>query len=147
MIDLTELDLPHYICLEPEGTRVVHVTINPQSGPYMRGTFRFSITYPLTYPFYPPRVRCLERVFHPNITPEGAVCLNILRLDWSPALSTQVVIWGLVLVLEEPNAEEPLNQAAGELLEKDPKEFQRVVDCTMCGGTYGKVSFDNILRP
>lgn len=35
------------------------------------------------------------QVYHPNIDPEGNVCLNILREDWKPVLSISSVIYGL----------------------------------------------------
>ena len=38
---------------------------------------------------------CPAQVYHPNIDPEGNVCLNILREDWKPVLSISSVIYGL----------------------------------------------------
>lgn len=35
------------------------------------------------------------QVYHPNIDLEGNVCLNILREDWKPVLSTNSIIYGL----------------------------------------------------
>ena len=37
----------------------------------------------------------MPQVYHPNIDLEGNVCLNILREDWKPVLSTNSIIYGL----------------------------------------------------
>lgn len=44
---------------------------------------------------FSPQVKCLTKVYHPNIDLEGNVCLNILREDWKPVLSINSIIYGL----------------------------------------------------
>ena len=46
---------------------------------------------------------------------EGHVCLNILRLDWNPVLPLTAIFFGLLLVLLEPDGQEPLNQGKEKL--------------------------------
>ena len=82
-------------------------------------------------------MKCVTKVYHPNIDLEGNVCLNILREDWKPGLddrqprvSTLVyqdsffvsvltinsIVYGLQYLFLEPNPEDPLNkEAANEL--------------------------------
>ena len=55
----------------------------------------FSFVVPTGYPHDPPKVRCLTKVYHPNIDREGAVCLNILREDWKPVLTITAIVYGL----------------------------------------------------
>uniref|UniRef100_A0A914RHG8 UBC core domain-containing protein n=1 Tax=Parascaris equorum TaxID=6256 RepID=A0A914RHG8_PAREQ len=43
------------------------------------GSFKFSINVPPEYNNVPPVVKCLTRVWHPNITEDGAICLSLLR--------------------------------------------------------------------
>ncbi len=102
------------------------------------------IVFPSTYPFSPPRVSCPVRLLHPNIDLQGHVCLNILRLDWSPVLSLQCILLGLWMVLQEPEAEEPLNHVAGNLLQSDEQEYMRMVAMTAMGGTFDNVEYDDI---
>ena len=71
------------------------------------------------YPHEPPKVTCLTKVFHPNLTYQGAVCLNILREDWKPVLDINAVIYGLIFVFTEPNPDSPLNAEAAEMFRTD----------------------------
>lgn len=51
--------------------------------------------------FQPPRVKCLTKLWHPNISEQGEICLSLLRqhsvdgLGWSPTRRLKDVVWGL----------------------------------------------------
>nr|GEZ60202.1 NEDD8-conjugating enzyme Ubc12-like [Tanacetum cinerariifolium] len=62
---------------------------------YLGGKFTFTFQIATIYPHEAPKVKCKERVYHPNIDLDGNVCLNILREDWKPVLSINTVIYGL----------------------------------------------------
>lgn len=55
----------------------------------------FSFKVSGLYPHEAPKVKCMTKVYHPNIDLEGNVCLNILREDWKPVLSINSIIYGL----------------------------------------------------
>lgn len=55
--------------------------------PYSGGVFFLSITFPTDYPFKPPKVAFSTKIYHPNINSNGSICLDILRDQWSPALT------------------------------------------------------------
>jgi hypothetical protein len=55
----------------------------------------FSFKVSGVYPHEAPKVKCLTKVYHPNIDMDGNVCLNILREDWKPVLSINSIIYGL----------------------------------------------------
>lgn len=69
------------------------------------GAFLFSFNVPTTYPHEPPKVKCLTKVFHPNLDLEGNICLNILREDWKPVLSINSILHGLGFLFIDPNAD------------------------------------------
>lgn len=62
---------------------------NPSQGdsPYSGGVFFLTIHFPTDYPFKPPKVNFTTRIYHPNINSNGSICLDILRDQWSPALT------------------------------------------------------------
>lgn len=103
-----------YKLVVPDPEDIMHftVTVTPVDGMYVNGEFVFSVSVPDDYPFSPPKVHCDTTVYHPFIDLDGHVCLNILRTDWKPVLDIQSVLFGLVLLFEEPDAEalnDPLN--------------------------------------
>ena len=51
------------------------------------GVFFLTIHFPTDYPFKPPKVAFTTRIYHPNINSNGSICLDILRSQWSPALT------------------------------------------------------------
>jgi ubiquitin-protein ligase len=55
--------------------------------PYAGGVFFLQIQFPTDYPFKPPKVHFTTRIYHPNINANGSICLDILRDQWSPALT------------------------------------------------------------
>ena len=93
----------------------------------------FDAKVPKSYPHDPPKILCETQVFHPNIDMEGHVCLNILREDWKPVLTINSVIMGLQFLMLEPNADDPLNKKAAQLLMDDQPTFNRMVNDSMRG--------------
>lgn len=66
----------------------VDTNLNTQSdSPYSGGVFFLAIHFPTDYPFKPPKVNFTTRIYHPNINSNGSICLDILRDQWSPALT------------------------------------------------------------
>lgn len=62
---------------------------------YKGGRFHFTFAINQNFPHDPPKVKCTQKIYHPNIDLEGNVCLNILREDWKPVLNLNAVIVGL----------------------------------------------------
>jgi len=52
----------------------------PKDTPYEGGLFFLDLHIPPDYPFKPPRVQFLTKVYHPNINSNGAICVDILKV-------------------------------------------------------------------
>jgi hypothetical protein len=61
--------------------------MGPGDSPFQGGVFFLAIHFPTDYPFKPPKVNFTTRIYHPNINSNGSICLDILRDQWSPALT------------------------------------------------------------
>lgn len=112
----------------------IHLQIKPEESYWRNGTFKFNIEVPLEYNFSPPKVKCLTRIWHPNISEEGDICLSLLRessidgMGWAPTRTIKDVVWGLnSLFTDLLNFEDSLNHAAAEHYHKDPNGFQSKV--------------------
>jgi len=90
------------------------LTIDPDEGMYRGGKFTFDFAINQNFPHEPPKVRCRETIYHPNIDLEGKVCLNILREDWKPVLNLNAVIVGLQVRPPTP----PSGVSLGRLFQK-----------------------------
>ncbi|KAK4390666.1 NEDD8-conjugating enzyme Ubc12 [Sesamum angolense] len=136
--DISELNLPKTCSISfPNGKDDLmnfEVTIRPDEGYYLGGTFVFSFQISPIYPHEAPKVKCKTKVYHPNIDLEGNVCLNILREDWKPVLNINTIIYGLYHLFTEPNHEDPLNHDAAAVLRDNPKMFESNVRRAMAGG-------------
>lgn len=65
--------------------------MGPGDSPYTGGVFFVNITFPPDYPFKPPKVTFSTKVYHPNVNSQGSICLDILKEQWSPALTISKV--------------------------------------------------------
>ena len=77
--------------------------IGPTETPYEGGMFNLKILFPPDYPFKPPKITFETRIYHPNINSTGGICLDILKDQWSPALTISKVLLSLSSLLTDPN--------------------------------------------
>jgi len=82
--------------------------VGPAGTPYMGGVFILTIDFPTNYPFKPPKVKFVTKIYHPNINASGGICLDILKDNWSPALTVSKVLLSICSLLDEPNPDDPL---------------------------------------
>ena len=83
----------------------------PEGSPYEGGVFYLRIEFPQDYPFKPPKINFTTKVYHPNISSTGNICLDILTTKWSPALTISKVLLSICSLMDDPNPDDPLAPA------------------------------------
>ena len=53
--------------------------LGPSDSPYQGGIFKLNIVFPLDYPFNPPKISFITKIYHPNVNSNGIICLDILK--------------------------------------------------------------------
>lgn len=101
----------------PDGTidRWHVFILGPPETPYSGGRWTLDVRFPTEYPFKPPNVRVVERIFHPNISQKGTICLDILQKEWTPAMTIDKLALSIVSLLSSPNVYDPMNLEAANL--------------------------------
>jgi ubiquitin-conjugating enzyme E2 D len=99
--------------------------IGPSNSPYAGGLFKLNVTFPEKYPFKPPKVKFVTRIFHPNINRNGSICLDILNTNWSPALTLIKVLLSISSLLTDPNPKDPLSKEAANLYLSNIEEYNK----------------------
>jgi len=118
---------------------VALIILNPDSL-YYGGYFKASITFPKNYPYSPPEFRFLRPVYHPNIYPDGRLCISILHNPgedlmsgesaaerWSPAQRVETVLISIISLLDDAEVSSPANVDAGVMLRHNPTKYKSVV--------------------
>ncbi|KAJ1914094.1 Ubiquitin-conjugating enzyme E2 4 [Tieghemiomyces parasiticus] len=120
-------DPPSTCSAGPVGDDLLHwqaTIMGPSDSPYQHGVFFLSITFPLDYPFKPPKVNFTTRIYHPNINNNGSICLDILKEQWSPALTISKVLLSICSMLTDPNPDDPLVPEIAHLYKTDRARYE-----------------------
>ncbi|CAG9318817.1 unnamed protein product [Blepharisma stoltei] len=97
--------------------------IGPDDCPYQGGVFFLNIQFPTDYPFKPPKVTFTTRIYHPNINANGGICLDILKDQWSPALTISKVLLSISSLLTDANPNDPLVPEIAHLYKNDRARY------------------------
>ncbi|KAE8137343.1 ubiquitin-conjugating enzyme/RWD-like protein [Aspergillus pseudotamarii] len=112
------------------------IALNPDSL-YYGGYFKASMKFPKNYPFSPPEFAFRRPLYHPNIYPDGKLCISILHAPgedemsgelaserWSPAQRVESVLISILSLLDDAEVSSPANVDAGVTLRKEPEEYK-----------------------
>jgi ubiquitin-conjugating enzyme E2 D/E len=100
------------------------VIFGPDDSPYSGGVYKLKILFPTEYPFKCPNVTFLTKIYHPNISESGVICLDILKTNWSPALTVTKVLLSICSLLTDPNPKDPLVPAIADLYTNDRQQYE-----------------------
>ena len=110
------------------GQTVIGVMEGPPNTPYENGYFLFKFCINENFPFSPPKFYFISNIFHPNISENGYVSVDILEDQWSPALMDfGKIIISVQSLLDDPNPDIFLNEMAAKLYKEDKSKYDETV--------------------
>jgi len=118
----------------------------PPDTPYEGGKFELDIIIPETYPFTPPKVRFVTRIWHPNISSvTGAICLDILKDQWAAAMTLRTVLLSIQLLLSNAEPDDPQDAVVARQYKEANQVYRRTSrhwTSAYAGGPHREPQFD-----
>lgn len=122
---------------------VALIVLNPDSQ-YYGGYFKAKMTFPQDYPYTPPDFKFLRPLYHPNVYPDGRLCISILHAPgaderalemagetaaerWTPVQTVESVLISVLSLLDDAEVSSPANVDAGVMLRKEPAKYKEMV--------------------
>jgi len=110
----------------------------PKDTFYEGGNFQLSMKFPNDYPMSPPVVTFLSSFWHPNVYPDGKVCISILHPPghdemsgelpgerWLPTQTVTTILLSIISLLSAPNTASPANVDASVEWRKDNAGYRK----------------------
>ncbi|KAF1957253.1 hypothetical protein CC80DRAFT_410714 [Byssothecium circinans] len=115
---------------------VALIVLNPDSL-YYGGYFKAKLSFPKNYPYSPPDFKFIRPLYHPNIYPDGRLCISILHPPgddemsgelaserWTPVQRVESVLISILSLLDDPEVSSPANVDAGVCLRNKPDDYK-----------------------
>jgi len=98
----------------------------PAGTPYDGGHFVIDIDIPKDYPYNPPKMKFTTKIWHPNISSQtGAICLDILGKEWSPALTIRTALLSIQALLSAPEPSDPQDAEVANMYKQNRELFEQ----------------------
>lgn len=119
------------------------IILGPHESPYEGGIYEGNITFPSTYPNNPPKVKFTSKLFHPNVYPDGNLCISILHEGndttgyeheierWRSIQNVRTIFLSIISLLNDPNSESAANIDAAMMLRDDKKAYYKKISDDM----------------
>ncbi|KAJ3329180.1 Ubiquitin-conjugating enzyme E2 4 [Blyttiomyces sp. JEL0837] len=98
----------------------------PPNSSFKGGIFRVQLELSSDYPFKPPKVKFITKIYHPNVDDDGSICIGILKPDvWKPSNKIAEICQSLCLILEMPIVEDAINTSVAEVYNTNRQKFDK----------------------
>lgn len=84
------------------------------------------VVFPPDYPFKPPKITFRTRIYHCNINSQGQICLDLLKDNWSPAITISKLLLSISSLLSDCNPLDPLVGAIAQQYLSEREEHDRM---------------------
>ena len=99
----------------------------PEGTPYEAGIFRVKLFIPSEFPQLAPKGVFMTKIFHPNVSEKGEICVNTLKRDWNPKQWSLYNLFEVIkCLLIVPFPQSSLNEEAGKMFMDNYDEYFRV---------------------
>ena len=96
----------------------------PVGSPYEGGVFYLYLKVPMLYPFRPPEVRFLTKIFHPNVNRHGDIGIDSIQQgNWVSGLTLTKVLISIQSLLTDPYCDPCMEPEIGHLYRTDKEAF------------------------
>eukprot|EP00762_Andalucia_godoyi_P000695 ANDGO_05280.mRNA.1 Ubiquitin-conjugating enzyme E2 7 len=114
--------------------------IGPRDTLFEGGFFKARMSFPRDYPNMPPKMAFVSRMYHPNVYPDGRVCISILHAPgddefgyesaaerWLPVHTVETILLSVISMLSSPNADSPANLEAAKEYRDSYETFKKKI--------------------
>ena len=99
----------------------------PEGTPYECGIFRVKLFIPSEFPQVAPKGFFVTKIFHPNVSEKGEICVNTLKRDWNPKQWSLYNLFEVIkCLLIVPFPQSSLNEEAGKMFMDNYDEYFKV---------------------
>ncbi|KAJ8900918.1 hypothetical protein NDN08_000217 [Rhodosorus marinus] len=98
----------------------------PVGTPFEGGVFKMRLEFTHEFPSAPPKGFFQTKIFHPNVSEKGEICVNTLKKDWKADYGLRHIFLVIRCLLIDPNPESALNEEAGKLLLEFYDEYAKM---------------------
>jgi ubiquitin-conjugating enzyme E2 G1 len=137
-----QLEPNYYYSINPDEKNFLKwniLLLGPAETIFDGGIIKCYLEFPKEYPNRPPKFRFTDNLFHPNIYPDGNVCISILHEGediygyehiserWNPSHSVNTILMSILSMLSAPNFESPANVDASKLWQENFNEYKKII--------------------
>ncbi|KAL9558963.1 hypothetical protein MBANPS3_000618 [Mucor bainieri] len=119
--------------------------VGPRDTPYQDGIFLLEIKLHENHPFAPPNIKFITKVYHPNVSSQtGAICLDVLKSNWSPAMTLRITLMSIQALLDAPDASSPQDFQVAKVYTSDKQAF--IEEAKQWTRTYADIPLDTYVH-